>query len=102
MPMQSCCSVDRYTVWLGVVVAQVVLLAVPVLANEIRPGTIRSDASDCLYEQLASFLTVRVQLSLCPWLSRPKAIAIVSQQQHGWCVECLVLGTAQSTKKIEH
>ena len=34
-------------------------LAVPLSANEIRDRTIRSDASDCLYEQLMSFLTVR-------------------------------------------
>ena len=32
----------------------------PVFANEIRPGTIRSDASDCLHEKLVSFLNARV------------------------------------------
>ena len=31
-----------------------------VFANEIRPGTIRSDASDCLHEKLVSFLNARV------------------------------------------
>ena len=48
---------------------EVASLAVLLSANETRPGIIRSDASDCLYEQLASFLTVRVQLNLCPGLA---------------------------------
>ena len=68
MPMQSCCTVDRYTVWLGVVVAQVVLLAVPVLANEIRPGTIRSDVSDCLYEEFGKLSKARVSRQPNPGL----------------------------------
>ena len=36
-------------------------LAVLLSANETKPGIIRSDASDCLYGKLMSFLNVRVQ-----------------------------------------
>ena len=59
MPPVQCCT--RFTNPVGFEVellGQVSLC--PVFANEIRQGTTRSDASDCLHEKLVSFLNARV------------------------------------------
>ena len=60
MSRAACAGCTRLPIPVGFEVELLVKSRCPMFANEIRPGTFRSDASDCLHEKLVSFLNARV------------------------------------------